>query len=320
MTTSSSTNFSVSRNDLIEAALKQIGVLDEGGTASATQLTEGALILNMLVKARMSDGMPLWALKIGYFLPVRDTSSYTIGANAHAVTSFTTTTTSAAALSGATSVVLTSVTGVSDGYAIGIEEDSTIFWTTVSGAPSGSTVTLASALTDDVSSGARVYVYNTANRMGRPLRVISAYMAELNEDNEIGYRFPLRVITKDQYFSLGNPTAEGTPNQVHYDPDLDTGVFYVYPRFLVADQMVQVTYHRPYDDFDSSTDTPDFPQEWYLSLMLDLAALMGPKYGVSIEERRELKAEAKMWRDLALENGTEYGSYYFQPELSFRAD
>ena len=317
MATSGSVDFSVSRDDLIKAAMQYAGVLEEGGTPSATQLTENSLLLNMIVKARMADGMPLWALKEGYALPITGTNVYSIGNSAHVVSSYTTTTLASNAAIG-TTIVVSSATGISSGYAIGVElDDSTMHWTTVNGAPAGTTVTLTAALTDTAGAGNRVWVYNTANRIVRPLRVISAYIGQIVDD-VLTNRWVLNIVPKDKWLSLGNPTATGTPNQIWYDPQLTTGDLHVYPRFLGGDQLLEITYHRPFDDFDAGTDTPDFPQEWYLALMLELAALIGAKSGVPLTERRSMQAEATAARELALSNGTEEGSLFLQPDTRWQ--
>lgn len=312
MSTSGSVSFSVSRDDLIKAALQQIGAIGEGDTPTANQTTEAALLLNMIVKARMADGMPLWALKQGYILPTTGVSSVTLGpSGGHATLSYVSTTTTADAAAAATTITVSSVSGIANGYYIGIELDSgDMQWTTVNGAPAGLVVTLTAALTGAATSGARVYAYQT--KIQRPLRIISAYAY----NTPGGTRYPINMIAKDQYYSLGAPSSTGTPNQAYYDPQLDNGVFYVYPRFQGGDTVIEVTFHRPFEDFVASTDTPDFPQEWYLPLFKELSALLGPKYGVTIDERRNLFAEAKMYRDLALENGTPQESIFLEPNVS----
>ena len=50
MTTSGSSDFSVSRDDIITEALQQLGVIGEGGTPSANQLTDMSRLLNMMIK------------------------------------------------------------------------------------------------------------------------------------------------------------------------------------------------------------------------------------------------------------------------------
>lgn len=310
MATSGSVDFSVTRNELIETAMKTAGVIGEGETPNATQLSEVAILLNMIVKARMSDGMPLWALKTGYILPVTGTSQVLLGAGGgHATASYVSTTTSAAASSGASTITVTSATGIANGYYIGIEQsDSTMHWTTVSGAPSGTTVTLTAVTTASVASGATVYCYQT--KLQRPLRIIDAYCLYTTSSA----RNPITVIAKDDYWRLGNLTSTGTPVQIYYDPQLDNGIFYVYPRFTGGENVIQITFHRPFEDFDAANDTPDFPQEWYLAIMAELAYWCGIKYGVGLEERAALKNVHQETLAQALSNGSEQSSLRFVPD------
>lgn len=78
MATSNSTNFSVSRDDIINSAYRKAGVIDaEVGTCNAAQLSVGAHALNVIVKAFHEDGMPLWAIKKGT-ITLSATNAYTI--------------------------------------------------------------------------------------------------------------------------------------------------------------------------------------------------------------------------------------------------
>ena len=79
MTTSNSTNFTVTREDIINRALRLIGVLAQGETASTDQVSEANIALNSLVKAWQADGMSLWAIK-QYSVPLTSgVSAYNIG-------------------------------------------------------------------------------------------------------------------------------------------------------------------------------------------------------------------------------------------------
>lgn len=78
MTTSGSYDFSINRDQLIEGALRLCGVIAQGETPSASQVTESARMLNLMVKAWEADGMPLWALTT-YTIPlVANQTSYTL--------------------------------------------------------------------------------------------------------------------------------------------------------------------------------------------------------------------------------------------------
>ena len=79
MTTSGSTDFTVSRDDIIKRALRLCGVLAQGESPSTDQVNEANVALNSLVKALQADGMPLWAIK-QYSVPLTTAvKDYTIG-------------------------------------------------------------------------------------------------------------------------------------------------------------------------------------------------------------------------------------------------
>lgn len=79
MATSGSTNYGSTRSLLISSALRVIGALGSGETATSDQLTEGAEALNYLCKHLQTDGMPLWAIKEYALTLVNGTRSYRIG-------------------------------------------------------------------------------------------------------------------------------------------------------------------------------------------------------------------------------------------------
>ena len=311
MTTSNSVDFSVTRDNLITDAMTLTGIVGIGETPSATQITWGARILNQIVKAWHSKGIQLWARKTGYVLPVTGVNSTTLGpSGGHATLSYTQTTLSAAATDGATTVVVTSATGISNGYYIGIEQtDGTMHWTTVNGAPSGTTVTLTAAITENCDSGAWVYVYQT--KLQRPVRVVEAYV----HNQSSGADRQIEVVAKSIYDLYGYKPGESSPILCAYDPQLDNGIFYYAPRFEDGEELITIIFQRPFEDFDATGDTPDFPQEGYDALMMALAVRVAPAGGLPVQDRALLKAEAKEAFDLFTQNEPEEGSYQMQPEI-----
>ena len=233
MSTSNSTNFSITRDQLISGALRIAGAIAQGETPTATQVTEAAEALNMLVKAMQADGMPLWAIK-KYAVTLTATSDYTIGV--------------------------------------------------------GSTV-------------------NTP----KPLKVVNAYRHNTLTNIDV----PMRVVTRQEYDMLGNKTSTGSPVQLFYEPLLSTGVMHVFPvpdTYSIANETIYIIYQRPFEDFDASTDEPDFPQEWFDAIKFGLADRLAPEYGLAIQDRQDLRSRAKELRQEALGFGTEEGSIRFMAE------
>ena len=231
MTTSGTTSFSVSRDDLIKGALRKIGVVAQGEVPTADQYTEAAFALNLLVKAWQVDGMPLWALRTTAIPLTTNVNSYEIG--------------------------------------------------------TGKTV-------------------NT----DKPLKVIQAWNRNVVSNVDV----PMRILTKQEYSILGNKTTSGNPIQIYYEPLRDHGVLHLFPTPSSVDataQQIYITYQRPYEDFNISTDTPDFPQEWYMAVLYGLAVILASEYGVPIDQRQVLGREAADMKMAALSFGTEEGSIYF---------
>jgi hypothetical protein len=230
MSTSGSTNFSITRDQLIAGALRLCGVLAEGETATATQVTNASEALNMLVKRLEADGMPLWAIKQSTITMSASTNSYNIGI--------------------------------------------------------GQTI-------------------NT----DKPLKVIQAFIRDSSNNDT-----PMRIVTRQEYNVLGNKASSGRPIQVFYEPLNDYGVLHIFPTPSATDasgNTLYIVYQRPFEDFDASTDNPDFPQEWYEVLKYQLAARMAGEYQLPIQLRQQIAGEAKDLKDAALSFGTEEGSLYF---------
>lgn len=83
-TTSGTTNYASSRDQIITRALRIIGGIGQGETPTATQLSESAIALNDLCKEWNSvHGMPLWKIRTYTgFAVTEGTNSYTIGTGA----------------------------------------------------------------------------------------------------------------------------------------------------------------------------------------------------------------------------------------------
>jgi len=77
MTTSSSYTNQLTRDQILTAALRKLGVVAEGQTPSASNLADGQIALNAAIGQLRALGMPLWARSEYTFTPV--TNVYNIG-------------------------------------------------------------------------------------------------------------------------------------------------------------------------------------------------------------------------------------------------
>jgi hypothetical protein len=79
MATSGSTNYSTTATAIINGALRMVGALNQGDTASASQISEALEALNLLVKAYAAKGLSLWTTRETSVTPVLSTATYLIG-------------------------------------------------------------------------------------------------------------------------------------------------------------------------------------------------------------------------------------------------
>ena len=311
MATSGSIDFIVNRDDIITEALEQMGMLAEGQTPSTDQLTSMSRTLNMLVKTWQADGLNLFALQKLYVYLQKDQTEYDIGSGStdHVSDEYNRTTTTAAAVATDTTVDLTSVSGLAVSDYIGIKLDNgTMQWTTVSSIAT-LTVTLNDALTGAVSSGVTVFYYTS--KSNRPMKIKNAVVTNSPDGNDT----PIWVISRQEYVDLPNKSTSGQVNQIYYDPQVGAGILSVWPVTDTVDKYLTLWVQRTLEDFDGATDDADYPQEWYLPLALNLAALSCTKYGVPRVERDYINRMALGYKSLADSFDIEDG-FQLQPEYN----
>jgi hypothetical protein len=314
MASSGSVDFSVNRDEIIKDAMFEIGALGDSETPTDADIQLYSRYLNRLVKqwqgqADFAPGLKMWSRKRATLYLQDSTNTYSLGPSGdNWALSPVETTLSVAAGSGAGSVTVTTVTGISDDMYIGIRlDDNSIHWTTVNGAPSGSVVTLTAVTTGAASSGNAVFAYTTKAR--RPLQFIS-----LNLSNSSNNDLPVTPITVQDYEGLARKINEGTPQYYYYESQLTNGNLYLncYPGDTSS--RLKAVYISPIEDFDASTDTPDYPQQWYRPLHFGLAVdIWGTaRQGEPTKRLIGLRDEAIM---MARNQDVETTTAYFQPGI-----
>ena len=306
MATSGSVNFTMSRDDIITDVLETLGVKNPNSPAKAADVVSCARKLNMMVKSWMKTGHHLWAMSEGtLFLEVGD-AAYSLGATGdHCTNTYVHTTLSTAEATSSTSLGLTAFAGMSASDNIGIVlDDGTVHWTTISGAP-GATTTIATGLASAAAAGNVVFTYTT--KINRPLRVISAYRRDIDNIDT-----PLEIIARTDYADLSNKFSTGSAVQVFYNPQLTNGILSVWPAPNIATDVIRFWYERPLEDFDASTDNPDFPIEWAEAICAGLAYRMGSSYGLSASAISSFRDYAMLTLDSAVGFDKEEAPVFFQ--------
>jgi len=305
MTTSNSTDFTLTRDELLLGALRLIGKSGRGKTASAADIADASEALELMVKSLQATGAHLWKIQEATLFVEKGTAAYSLpGANC--TQSYVTTSMKVAGVATDSTIDVNSITSLIDGDFIGIElDDGTMQWTTINGTPAGDTITLTTALTGASAISNTIYAYTT--KIVRPLKALDARRQNEN-DVQIG------VISRDEYFTLPTKDTVGQVNQVYYDPQLDIGKLYIWPVGNSAIDRVQITFMMPIQDFDSSNINADFPQEWLEALKYGLASRLGPEYGLALDRQAYLDQMAAGKLQFISDFDEEYASVYFTVE------
>lgn len=312
MATSGSINFSMTRDDIIRGALKKLGVFDASDSIPADEVQDAAFALNAVVKELMAEGeVGLWLREIITLFIQQGQETYTIGSGStdNATRSFNETTLSADAASGATSITVDSATGFVAAYYVGIQLDSGAFdWTTVASV-AGTTISLDDALTGVASSGNVVYVYQTkASFFQKPINCFR------RDDSDIDTT--VDILAYEDYVTLSQKSNSGAPDLVSWKPNLTSGTLYVWPTGGAeggqgSTNKLVLTVDRTIEDFDTTSDNPDFPIEWGNVLVWLLAADLASDYGLGLQDRMYLRAEAERKKERALQYGQDTGPVRF---------
>lgn len=295
MSTSGTTTFARNRDQLIASALRKCNAFESGETPDSQSVSDAADALNALIKHWQASGIYIWTTEEAILFPQLGQVKYTIGTGTtdRITGAYTETTISTAALIGAGSIIVGSVTGIAANYNIGVQlDDGTFQWTTVNGAPSGSTVALGANLTDSVSAGDAVLVYQTS--LVRPIKILDARRYNLISAIDV----PLGEMDRLEYADLPNKTSTGAVNSFYYDRRGGTntqGLIYLWPSPATVDEVIKLTVARPIEDFDSPGDDADLPQEWIRAIEWGLADEIADDYDVPDPKRSRIERRAAQY-------------------------
>lgn len=198
MATSGSTDFNLTRNEIIKAALRKCRAYDQGSEPTQEAIAEGAEALNVMVKAWQGRGVFLWTTE----------------------------------------------------------------WVTKTFSSSDTSFSVASDT----------------------LGIQKAFYRDSSGDDT-----QIRIISFEEYNNIADKDSAGTMSVIAFDTQL-TPKIYVWEPVDTFTDVLHYQRIRKLEDFDSSSDNPDFPEEWLEALIYGLAARLASEYGLPIHDRNELSS------------------------------
>lgn len=145
----------------------------------------------------------------------------------------------------------------------------------------------------------------------RPLMITDAWYRETTSDDT-----PLEIISREEYWNLGDKTSEGIPNEIYYDPQDNLGVLYVFNTAdaNTAGKTIELVYQRPFEDMVTATDDFDFPVEWEECIVYQLALKLAPRNGVNMQKLQFIENQANIALEEVLGWDAENTSVLLQPQ------
>lgn len=272
MAVTGTNTFTVTRNDIIDASLRTLGIVGIGETPQTEDYTNCSQALNIMIKSWAKKGWPLWTVSILTIPMVSGVRVYPIGATAGYIYSVTIT-------NGGTGYPASGTVSFSTGAATGT-------YTSTGGVIDAITITAGgnsyTTLPTVSFSGAGTGATGTAVKVGlttnKPVRAFSAYIRDADDNDTT-----LLEMSKEEYDGQGDKFNSGVPNQFYFDNQLSNANLYVFNVPDDSTRSVYLSVARMYNDMTSGTDSFDFPQECFQAIKWGLCAEIAVEYGVDIQ-------------------------------------
>lgn len=149
----------------------------------------------------------------------------------------------------------------------------------------------------------------------RSIKVVQAYRNDTANPTNVSIE-----IRPDYDFNLLPETSRGIPVAISHQPLVPLSVIKVWPTpdiTIPAGTTLSVVYYSELAIFNANTDTPDFPQEWYLTLVYQLAHILSTEYGIPVADQKSLEMQAEKHLKTVLDSGMEDGSLFVQPAQDY---
>lgn len=144
--------------------------------------------------------------------------------------------------------------------------------------------------------------------ISRPLEIVESRLYL----NDSGTEIPMEALSRQEYMELSLKSSSGKPTQFWYDKQNPNGELYIWPTADSASDTIKFTIRVPVDELDDTSDTPDFPQEWYHAIKYNLASAIALEYNVPDNRHARIEAKAAQALKIVMDNDRLNTSVHFQ--------
>lgn len=297
------TKFEQTRNEIVKFALLKCRVGAVGEDLSSEDMLNGAREANSILKFWQTQGYHIWKLPEATLFLEKGKDTYRLGKDAICSSEVNETRLKYRAYEGQNEIYLEDTPKEGDYVGITLVCGG-IFFTNISQVEN-SKITLNQSLPKEACPCAKVYYFT--NLISKPLKILQA-RREL--DNS---QVPMTFLEQEQFFKLVDFNQLGTPLNYSYMPKIDYGELKIWHAPDNSRTKIRFIYEQEFDVFEVSKDIPDLPAEWIEPLEWELAYRLSANYGLDINEREWIKAQAKETLEQAKRFDQETGSFYIYP-------
>jgi hypothetical protein len=277
--TSGSSDFTLTRNQIIELAYENIGVKAQSQQLTNEQYNRGSNMLNSMVKNWASNEIYLWNMD-WITVKILPTSVISNGGNDYsAIRSHTSN--------------LRNEPGVGDEWQT--------YWK------------LLGPGTSPAWAADNKYQYIGNYFLDTNIISIDSFRVKQGT----GYT-PVNFMSQESWFQLGDPNVTGKPTRYYFRKKFEPEIFLYPVPDNINDYTLELFVYKYPEDFDIGTDDADFLQEWIEPLIFGLSVKLAPQHGIFGQRLLDLKALANESFDNARSSDHEFGDAFIKPDLTNR--
>ena len=110
-------------------------------------------------------------------------------------------------------------------------------------------------------------------------------------DSLSGIRYPLQMLTDNQYQGIMLNTIQSIPKAIYYDPQYPLGIIYMYPTASLTTYQLNLESYKPMAQFATLSSTMNLPGEYFEELVMLTADELAPEYGFEMTQRQIQKVD-----------------------------